>query len=588
MASHRVVVQALNRWIQYGPRKFYYGVDNFRGSEPDWDSVPVIYATKHPDHRLVKADLAAALRSVDGRLVGRMRDSQVIAEGTPRMESVVDFDDPQAEADYGAGHIGLSSAFVSNHDDDGRLNEVVRPNHLLVFPQGDVNLQRDPGAMFLNKREGNDVSIFTRAVEVLHRASEMAFGNANPYHDERGRFAEGDSGGSSGVGLSRGRVIPANEPAEDIAKDNPTQGSRQVVQAGEKEPVSSQEGGFLYPLTNVASGTTVNEPVKGHSASRWANLTPSQRIKEFSDVTQGAEASGGMAVPDTNRPGYHIGQNGMHGHVTRFGGDYGEVSNVWQSTHYETGETKNFRDVESATNHAMSGKIRVGARLMDDSTPGTPSDGGVKRMLGYKHQSEDLANADYPWDTCIEDQLKKGYSDEQAKRICGAIKAKNNMVEMRADDTSAGSASDGGNMGDLDKIKSELDAANAKLATQAQELEAKNKALEAASADLKAGSDKLAVFEQGQRDAAWANMKTSHVPKGWLAAPDEAAKTAKETELRQSFEKDPIGFANKILEHVKTHPAGDKSVQEGAQFENQAGAGEAQTAARELRALSGR
>jgi len=30
--------------------------------------------------------------------------------------------------------------------------------------------------------------------------------------------------------------------------------------------------------------------------------------------------------------------------------------------------------------------------------------------------------ADYPWDQCIADQKKSGYSEEVADKICGAIK----------------------------------------------------------------------------------------------------------------------------------------------------------------------
>lgn len=36
------------------------------------------------------------------------------------------------------------------------------------------------------------------------------------------------------------------------------------------------------------------------------------------------------------------------------------------------------------------------------------------------------AMADYPWDQCISDQLDRGYSQDSAERICGAIKAENN------------------------------------------------------------------------------------------------------------------------------------------------------------------
>lgn len=37
-------------------------------------------------------------------------------------------------------------------------------------------------------------------------------------------------------------------------------------------------------------------------------------------------------------------------------------------------------------------------------------------------KAETEAKADYPWDECISDQVKAGYSEESAKKICGAIK----------------------------------------------------------------------------------------------------------------------------------------------------------------------
>jgi hypothetical protein len=40
------------------------------------------------------------------------------------------------------------------------------------------------------------------------------------------------------------------------------------------------------------------------------------------------------------------------------------------------------------------------------------------------------AMADYPWDDCISDQIKKGYTEDVAKKICGKIKAENQSAEF--------------------------------------------------------------------------------------------------------------------------------------------------------------
>ena len=40
------------------------------------------------------------------------------------------------------------------------------------------------------------------------------------------------------------------------------------------------------------------------------------------------------------------------------------------------------------------------------------------------NKADEMDKAKYPWDQCIRDQLKRGYSEEQARKICGSIRAK--------------------------------------------------------------------------------------------------------------------------------------------------------------------
>ncbi|MFM7795207.1 MAG: hypothetical protein ACKO7N_00385, partial [Candidatus Nitrosotenuis sp.] len=44
----------------------------------------------------------------------------------------------------------------------------------------------------------------------------------------------------------------------------------------------------------------------------------------------------------------------------------------------------------------------------------------------------DTKEATYPWDQCVADQLDKGYTEDQASKICGSIKAKNESTEIDA------------------------------------------------------------------------------------------------------------------------------------------------------------
>ena len=43
---------------------------------------------------------------------------------------------------------------------------------------------------------------------------------------------------------------------------------------------------------------------------------------------------------------------------------------------------------------------------------------------GTTMKMKETTDAAYPWNQCVTDQLKRGYSQEDAKRICGEIKAK--------------------------------------------------------------------------------------------------------------------------------------------------------------------
>jgi DNA topoisomerase-1 len=193
----------------------------------------------------------------------------------------------------------------------------------------------------------------------------------------------------------------------------------------------------------------------------------------------------------------------------------------------------------------------------------------------------DKSNAEYPFDTCVEDQIAKGYSEDRAKRICGYIKAKNNLLgrSVMGGQSPNGADSEEVIMGtEMDTLKSQLEAANKTVADQKTELEAANQ--------------RLAAFKKKEADVAWANMRDTHVPRGWLAGKTDEEKANKESELRKEFEDAPIAFANKLLAHAKGLPkGGDKSAEEGNSYANKDGEGGANdvvSTTRELRALSGR
>jgi|GEM_PF-4288998 len=158
--SHRVIGQTLNKWKNYDGRQLFYGLENFEGTEPSWDSVPAIFAQDHPDMDLYDEDPEAALAAIatidgdPGRVVGYHSESIIFTAGQPRLETRVTFTDADIEKRYDDGELAPSTGFRAKKiNDDGTLDGTVRPHHILYFVQDRRNQPRDQGAMLLNKED---------------------------------------------------------------------------------------------------------------------------------------------------------------------------------------------------------------------------------------------------------------------------------------------------------------------------------------------------------------------------------------------------------------------------------------------------
>ncbi len=79
-------------------------------------------------------------------------------------------------------------------------------------------------------------------------------------------------------------------------------------------------------------------------------------------------------------------------------------------------------------------KMWTKAELLEGSL--TPVPANANCMIVAKSY---LDKAKYPWDQCIADQLKRGYTKEQAQKICGAIRArsKEGEIELEKKDLTA-------------------------------------------------------------------------------------------------------------------------------------------------------
>jgi len=144
----------------------WYGAAEFTGTEPAWESVPLIFAQTHPDGRLTHSNLPdalAAVKTIDGRpgrVVGSLEKARIVREGQPRIEVGMKFTDPEVERLWHESRLSLSSSIIAYDDpfpgmpeNFRKVKPGVKPNHVLVFVRSPRDLPGDPGAMFLNNKK---------------------------------------------------------------------------------------------------------------------------------------------------------------------------------------------------------------------------------------------------------------------------------------------------------------------------------------------------------------------------------------------------------------------------------------------------
>lgn len=154
-SGHQVVLHGLDTWRDYsypdGTKKLlYFGVDNFSGTEPDWNNTTLIYGTKHPSASF-RQNKESALEECGGREVGSFKDATTILNGSPRFEGSFSFNDSEVQALHDSGELQFSSGFLADIDDEGKLVGKVVPDHILVFKKSKDGLQpQEPLSFFLN------------------------------------------------------------------------------------------------------------------------------------------------------------------------------------------------------------------------------------------------------------------------------------------------------------------------------------------------------------------------------------------------------------------------------------------------------
>lgn len=158
--THEAILHGLEQWLPTthsfvaGGRTFL-ARDNFAGTEPLWDRVPLVYAPGapiHPSNAALRTDPAAELARIGGRVVGGMTGTALLAAGTPRLSSHLNIEDDEVRALHAAGHLALSTGYDARTYPDGTLAGKVEPSHVLLFDSR-YGAPNDPKVMFLNTGE---------------------------------------------------------------------------------------------------------------------------------------------------------------------------------------------------------------------------------------------------------------------------------------------------------------------------------------------------------------------------------------------------------------------------------------------------
>jgi cation transport regulator len=186
-------VQTLNRWIPDEKEGHYFEQGAFEQNPLDWEGIPVVLASDHPDLKTFETDPETALTAVDGSIVGEIKRPRIEVEGHPRFMSALVLniekaeqlfeegkiskeqlerskaDIPRAIALWESGRLSESSAFFAKADASRHLTGGIRPNHILVFEEDMKNHPRDKGTLIANKDGEEETEVSNIGKEISSR-----------------------------------------------------------------------------------------------------------------------------------------------------------------------------------------------------------------------------------------------------------------------------------------------------------------------------------------------------------------------------------------------------------------------------------
>ncbi len=145
------VINSLNRWVPDTKTGNYFTLGAFQESLSLWENVPIVFAEQHPNPSLFTQNPEAALKQVNGIIVGQATNARIVVEGHPRLLQALSINNPKALQLWKEGRLSLSSAFFAYRNAERRITKIESVNHILIFEETETDTPRDKSTIIQNK-----------------------------------------------------------------------------------------------------------------------------------------------------------------------------------------------------------------------------------------------------------------------------------------------------------------------------------------------------------------------------------------------------------------------------------------------------
>lgn len=171
--SHDAILQFLNRVIG----DLYFPLESFTSTADQWNGIPIVFASVHPDLKAFDEDRDRELTRIGGRIVGFIQHAHIVTVGHPRLMGQLIFtDDGQCSQFILKGILSLSTGFwcrTNRRVTPATLVGITKPNHVLVFVEDLKNQPKDQGSIILNKEERKYCGLKKEAASLIKEAGEI-------------------------------------------------------------------------------------------------------------------------------------------------------------------------------------------------------------------------------------------------------------------------------------------------------------------------------------------------------------------------------------------------------------------------------